>query len=191
VRLQARVRRAESVIERSRDATRDQFDAVLSVGNRSVTGETGTFGSVDTSERVGSLRLEYRGVVGQSAADVELNQVMLDRSIALRQLESARLDLEYSVSGLRAQVDVAQAAYEQSLVRVKAERAKVEEATIRYRTGRSDTQQLIQFENDARLAELLADQQAIELARRIVELETVRGQYWTELGPRVTARERP
>jgi len=190
-RLQARVRRAESVIERSRDAARDQLDAVLSVGNRNVTGDTGTFGSVDTSERVGSLRLEYRGVMGQSAADVELNQVMLDRSIALRQLESARLDLEYSVSGLRAQVDVAQAAYEQALARVKAERAKVEEATIRYRTGRSDTQQLIQFENDARLAELLADQQAIELARRIVELETVRGQYWTELGPRVTARERP
>ena len=189
-RLQARVRRAESVIERGRDAARDQFDALLSVGNRNVAGQTGAFGSVDTSETVGSVRLEYRGVAGQSTADVELNQAMLDRSIALRQLESARLDVQYTVSGLRAQVDVAQAAYEQAQARMKAERAKVDEATARYRTGRSDTQQLIQFENDARLAELLADQQAIELARRIVELETVRGQYWTELAPRVTTGER-
>ncbi len=190
-RLRARVRRAESVIERSRDAARDQLDAVLSVGNRSLSGESGAAGSIDTSERVGSVRLEYRGVAGQSAADVELNQVMLDRSIALRQLESTRLDLQYSVSGLRAQVEVARAAYEQAQARMRAERAKVDEATTRYRAGRSDTQQLIQFENDARLAELLADQQAIEFARRLVELETVRGQYWTELGPRVTARERP
>ena len=190
-RLQARVRRAESVIERSRDAARDQFDALFSVGNRNVSGQTGAFGSVDTSETVGFARLEYRGVAGQSAADVEVNQAMLDRSIALRQLESARLDVEYTVAGLNAQVEVARAAYEQALVRMKAERAKVEEATARYRTGRSDTQQLIQFENDARLAELLADQQAIELARRIVELETVRGQYWNELSPRVTAKEHP
>jgi hypothetical protein len=185
------VRRAESVIERSRDAARDQFDAVLSVGNRNVTGTTGAVGNVDTSERVGSARLEYRGVAGQSAADVELNQVMLDRSIALRQLAATRLDVQYTVSGLRAQVDVAQAAYEQAQARMQAERAKVEEATRRYRTGRSDTQQLIQFENDARLAELLADQQAIEFARRLVELDTVRGQYWNELGPQLTARERP
>jgi outer membrane protein TolC len=190
-RLQARVRRAESVIERSRDAARDQFDALFSVGNRNVAGQTGAFGSVDTSETVGSVRLEYRAVAGQSAADVELNQAMLDRSIALRQLESARLDLEYSVSGLRAQVDVAAGAYQQAQARVAAERAKVEEATVRYRTGRSDTQQLIQFENDARLAELLADQQAIELARRLVELETMRGQYWSELRARVVAKERP
>jgi len=190
-RLQARVSRSESVIERSRDAARDQLDAVFSVGTRNVTGETGTFGSVDATERVGSVRLEYRGVAGQSAADVEVNQAMLDRSIALRQLESARLDLEYSVSGLRAQVEVARVAYEQAQARVKAERAKVNEATVRYRTGRSDTQQLIQFENDARLAELLADQQAIELARRIVELETVRGSYWGELGPGVIAKEKP
>jgi outer membrane protein TolC len=190
-RLEARVRRAESVIERSRDAARDQFDAVLSVGNRNVTGTTGAVGNVDTSERVGSARLEYRGVAGQSAADVELNQVMLDRSIALRQLAATRLDVQYTVSGLRAQVDVAQAAYEQAQARMQAERAKVEEATRRYRTGRSDTQQLIQFENDARLAELLADQQAIEFARRLVELDTVRGQYWNELGPQLTARERP
>lgn len=190
-RLQARVRRADSVIERSRDAARDQFDALFSVGNRNVSGQTGAFGSVDTSETVGALRLEYRGIAGQSAADVELNQVMLDRSIALRQLESARLDVQYTVSGLRAQVDVAQGAYQQAQARVTAERAKVEEATVRYRTGRSDTQQLIQFENDARLAELLADQQAIELARRIVELETVRGQYWSELRSHVGSRERP
>lgn len=188
--LEARVRQAEAVIGRSRDSTRDQLDAVLSLGSRQLSGDIAG-GSVDNTDTVGSLRFEYRGVLGQSGADAELNQAVLDRSIAQRQLESVRTDLRYTVSGLAAEVTRAQAAYAQARQRLESERAKVEEATARYRTGRSDTAQLIQFENDALLAELLAEQQAIELARRLVEIDVLRGALWSEHGLKTTPGEPP
>lgn len=188
--LEARVRQAEAVIGRNRDRTRDQFDAVLSLGSRQLTGDIAG-GSVDNSDAVGSLRFEYRSVLGQSGADAELNQAVLDRSIAQRQLESVRTDLRYTVSGLAAEVTRAQAAYAQARQRLESERAKVEEATARYRNGRSDTAQLIQFENDALLAELLAEQQAIELARRLVEIDVLRGALWSEHGLKTTPGEPP
>jgi outer membrane protein TolC len=181
VQLDARLRQAEAVIERNRDGARDQFDAVLSAGSRRYSGDTAT-GTVSTSEPVGSLRLEYRGTLGTSAADAELNQAFLDRSIALRQLEAARIDLRYTVSGLSAELKAAQAADAEARARVAAEQAKMDEATRRYRTGRTNTSELIQFENDGRLAELLADQQLIELARRQTEADILRGVYWNELG---------
>jgi outer membrane protein TolC len=190
LRLEARARQAEAVIGRNRDSARDQFDAVLSLGSRQLSGDV-TGGSVDNSDAVGSLRFEYRGVLGQSGADAELNQAVLDRSIAQRQLESVRTDLRYNVSGLVAEVTSAQAAHAQARQRLESERAKVEEATTRYRSGRSDTAQLIQFENDALLAELLAEQQAIELARRLVEIDVLRGALWSEHGLTTTSRETP
>jgi len=188
--LEARARQAEAVIGRSHDSARDQFDAVLSLGSRQLSGDVAG-GSVDSTDAVGSLRFEYRGVLGQSGADAELNQAVIDRSIAQRQLESVRTDLRYTVSGLAAEVTTAQAAHAQARRRLDSERAKVEEATTRYRSGRSDTAQLIQFENDALLAELLAEQQAIELARRQVEIDVLRGALWTEHGLAATPGESP
>lgn len=181
VRLNARVQQAEAVIARNRDSARDQLDAVLSAGSRTFSGDTAA-GSVSNSEPVGSLRLEYRGFLGTSAADIELNQAFIDRTIALRQLADARLDLDYTVFGLSAELKAAQVAEAEARARMAAEAAKMDEATRRYRTGRTTTTELIQFENDGRLAELLADQQTIELARRLTEAEIVRGAYWNELG---------
>ena len=190
LRLEARARQAEAVIGRSRDVARDQFDAVLSLGSRQLSGDVAA-GSVDNSDAVGSLRFEYRGVLGRSGADAELNQAVLDQSIARRQLESVRTDLRYTVSGLAAEVTSAQAAHAQARRRLQSERAKVEEAAARYRNGRSDTAQVIQFENDALLAELLAEQQAIELARRLVEIDVLRGALWAEHGAAATPGETP
>jgi len=187
---EARARHAEAVIGRSRDVARDQFDAVLSLGSRQFSGDVAG-GSIDNADAVGSLRFEYRGVLGQSGADAELNQAVLDRSIAQRQLESVRTDLRYTVSGLAAEVTAARAAHAQARQRLESERAKVDEATARYRSGRSDTAQLIQFENDALLAELLAEQQAIELARRLVEIDVVRGALWTAHGLTTKSKDSP
>lgn len=180
-RLNARVQQAEAVIARNRDSARSQLDAVLSAGNRTFAGDTAA-GSLSTSEPVGSLRLEYRGFLGNSAADVELNQAFIDRSIALRQLADVRLDLHYTVYGLSAELEAAKSAEAGARARVAAEEAKMAEATRLYRSGRTSTTALIQFENDGRLAELLADQQTIELARRLTEADIVRGAYWDEIG---------
>lgn len=188
--FEALARQADAVIGRNRDAARDQFDAVLSLGSRQLSGDY-VVGSIDSTDAVGSLRFEYRGVLGRSGADAELDQAFMDRSIAQRQLVSVRTDLRYTVSGLAAEVTAAQAAYARARLRLESERAKVEEATTRYRSGRSDTAQLIQFENDALIAELLAEQQGIELARRLVEIDVLRGALWAALGNATVPKESP
>jgi len=189
-RYDAQRRQADAVIERNRDSSRDQLDAVLSVGNRQYSGDSAS-GSVDTNESAASLRLEYRGTLGRSVAEVELSQAMLQRSIVNRELASTRTDLEYRVHGLHAEILSALQSYEQARSRVDAEHAKVDEATRRYRTGRSNTAELIQFENDARAAELLADQQAAELARRMAELEVLSGGWWKDIGQSLPEAGRP
>ncbi|HEY8555672.1 MAG TPA: hypothetical protein VIL43_14185, partial [Burkholderiales bacterium] len=57
----------------------------------------------------------------------------------------------------------------------------LEEATQRYRTGRADTAELIQFENDYEVAALAVAQQTIELARRRVELARLSGALWADV----------
>jgi len=183
MRYAAQERQADAVIGYSRDRARDQFDAVLSLGRRNISGDTiAPPGSVDISEPAASLRLEYRATLGRSAADADLSQAYTQRAIAQRQLAAVRTDLEYRIQGLRAELDSARSAFVQAQARVQAERAKMDEASVRYRRGRSDTAQLVQFENDLRAAELVADQQAAELARRQVELDILRGALWEQLG---------
>jgi len=189
-RLNAQLQQAEAVIARNRDTARDQFDAVLSVGGRKNYGDSAS-GDIDTSETAASLRLEYRGTAGRSIADAELNQAFLQKTIVQRQLAAAQTDLDYRAHGLLAELASAAQAHAQARERVTAERAKVDEAARRYRTGRSNTAELIQFENDARAAELLADQQAVELARRLAEMEVLRGSLWNELGTLTANGGRP
>lgn len=181
MRYAAQERQADAVIGYSRDRARDQLDAVLTLGQRNISGDT-TGGPVEINEPAASLRFEYRATLGRSAADADLSQAYTQRAIAQRQLAAARTDLDYRIQGLRAELDSARSAFEQAQARVQAERAKMDEASLRYRRGRSDTAQLIQFENDLRAAELVADQQAAELARREAELEILRGALWEQLG---------
>lgn len=180
-RERARLRIAEAALARSREAGRDKADLVFSVGNRGQYGDVAGGGSVSESERVAGLRFEYRAALDRRGADAVVTQAYLDRAIAQQRIDSVQTELRYTVARLAAEIGTAAAALDQARARKSAELAKLDDAQRRYRQGRIDTAQVIQFENDYEAATLALEQQLIELARRRTELEIVRGTLWGEV----------
>ncbi len=178
LRDQASLRVAEATIARRRDAGRDKVDLVFSVGNRRLSGDQ-AIGRVSESETVAGVRLEYRATLDRRGADAELTQAYLERDVARRRYDANLATVRYSVARLVAEIEALSAALAQARERKAAEREKLEEATRRHGTGRANTAEVIQFENDYEAAALAAEQQAIELARRRRELERLRGTLWS------------
>lgn len=180
-RLRAQIAQAEATLERARNAARDQLDLVGTLGARNLSGEAPVGGRVDRSEAVGGLRLEWSAALDDRGLQAQIRQAYLDRAIAQRQLQGVEDDLRYQLRGLLAEIAAAQSALTRRRAHLAAERAKVDEAVDRYRRGRADTAQLVQFENDWQVSSLAADQQTFELARRRLELEILRGSLWQHL----------
>jgi outer membrane protein TolC len=130
---------------------------------------------VNESDYAASVRLEFRKALDRSGLNAEVTQAQIDRSVALREAERIRIDVKYNVTGLIAEIGKTNKSLASQRQRVIVERKKVDEATKRYRTGRTDTTQLIQFENDYQLSKLAREQQRIELARKHASLELMRG----------------
>ncbi len=187
-RNRARVSRAEAAIARARDAARNKMDVVLSVGNKTLSGNT-LLGSVNRSERVGGVRLEYRYPLDKRGFDAEINQALLDRSIALREISLVQSDLRYNVSSLLAEINAARRALEGYRLSLESEKLKLMEAEERHRTGRTETDKLIQSESDFYLAEFLLEQQKIDLARKHTDLDILRGSLWRTVVPSGTREE--
>jgi outer membrane protein TolC len=173
----AQVRIAEASIERSRDARQDVIDLVYSIGTRSRSGDTAD-GTQNDDDVIGGVRVEYSRALDRRGVDAALNQAQLDRDIALQDMEVARHNLRYRVSGLTAEVEAARAALHSYRASLRTEKAKLNEAIERYRGGRIDTAELIQFENDLHTVELATEQQAVDLGRRHTELALLTGRLW-------------
>lgn len=184
---QARVRLAEAAIVRRRDANKSKWDVVLSVGNRSKRGDDPSGNTIDVSDVAGGLRLEYRRALDRQGPDAELSQALLDRSIALQEIQAVQLRLRYELSGLLAEINATHSALDSYRRRLSSEGKKLKEARQRYRAGRTDTSRLIQFENELHLATLAVEQQKIDLARKHVRLELLRGTLWASILPEAHA----
>lgn len=174
LRQRARLAQAEADIERSRDARRDQFDLVYSVGNRSRSGNVAG-GSSSDSELVGGVRLEYGRSLDRRGVDALLEQALLARDAARLELHQAEHDLRYNLNSLVAEIDANQRALAHQHTSLASEQAKFEEATARYRAGRTETDRLIQYESELYAAALAVDQQTVDLARRRHGLALLRG----------------
>jgi len=179
-RVEARLQLADSAIRSRRDAREDNLDLVLFVGNRSQKGDS-ALGSVSDNVTVGGVRLEYGHGFDKSAQDTELYQAQLDRGAALEDKRQVLENLQYDVSSLLAQIAAGNAAlsgYDRS---VKSEQAKLAEAEQRYRSGRTDTDQLLQFESQLSAAELAYELQRVELLRRHYSLKLLSGRIWKQI----------
>ncbi len=175
--IAVRLQLADSAIRSRRDAREDNLDLVMFIGNRNLQGDS-ALGAVDESVVVGGVRLEFQHGFDKSAQDAELLQAQLDRSAALQDKRQALEDIDYAVSSLLAQIDAAERAQQTYRDSVASEQAKLDEAEQRYRSGRSDTDQLIQFESQLSTAQLSMALQQIELDRRYQSLSLLTGEVW-------------
>jgi len=178
--IKAQLQLAESAIKINRDAKQDNLDLVMFVGNKTNQGDT-ISGNSSESELVGGVRLEFNRGMDKSGFDAELYQSQIDRGIALQNQKQVLEDLQYELSSLLAETKAGQSAlnaYQQS---ARSEKKKLNEALQRYKEGRADTDQLIQFESQLSLAELSVELQKIELLRRFYGLNLLRGELWATI----------
>ncbi|NOZ09606.1 MAG: TolC family protein [Gammaproteobacteria bacterium] len=177
VSAQARITLADSTIKTQRDSRKDKLDLVMTLGKRTRVGDTIDGGSYE-SDNVGSINIEFTRSLDKQGLNAELYQARLDRSIAIQDRQQALNDLRYELASLLAEFKIGQTALGAYRISLKSEHAKLNEALNRYKQGRTDTDQLIQFENELSATELALALHRIELQRRYYRLVLIRGQLW-------------
>ncbi len=179
-RIAARIQLADSTIRSSRDKRKDELDLVFYIGNEVNQGDTSTE-TVNESEIVGGISLEFNRGLDKSGFDAELRQAHYDRGLALQDKKQILEDLQYDISSLLIEIDSSEEALVAFQTSVKAEQKKLDEAVSRYTDGRIETDRIIDFESQLATAELSLDLQTIELIRRYHQLDLIRGGLWKNI----------
>ena len=173
----ARLKQAVSEIALASDAKRDQLDLVLSVGARNTSGDT-AFGSVSDNEWAGGARLEYRFSFDQRGFDADLYQKVLQKKSAEEEIERIKTEIDYDVDSLIEQINRSETSIKSIKKRLAIEKDKLIEAFERYKTGRSNTNELIDNETSLFTSSLLFKTRKIELSRIYSELDLMLGELW-------------
>lgn len=175
--MESKLALANSAIQTRRDERENAIDLVWFAGSQSYKGDT-LSGSTSENDLTGGLRLEYKQTVDKSGVDAELYQAQLERDIVLQDRKLLLENLHYDLSSLMAEIDSnksALGAYEKSLL---SEQIKSDEAMKRYRSGRIDTDVLIQFEAQLSNAKFALELQRISLMQRYYKLQVMLGDIW-------------
>ena len=178
--IDARLELADSAIRSSRDLTKDELDLVVFLGNEVNQGDR-LLDDLDESTLVGGISLEYNRGLDKSGLNAALRQAHYDRGIALQDKKQLLEDLQYDIASLLAEIESSEQALAAFSASVKAEKKKLDEAIIRYKDGRIETDRIIEFESQLAVAELSYDLQAIELSRRYYLLNLLRGATWENM----------
>ncbi|MDH3325981.1 MAG: TolC family protein [Gammaproteobacteria bacterium] len=179
----AKIKLAETMLDDLRNNNKNKLDLVMSIGTRSAYGKNGMNNTVNETDYALMAGVEYSRAVDKRGIVAELEQAMMDRTIALREIENIKLELNYAVYGLLQEITATDAAINQYVKRVTREQQKLNEAESRYHRGRTTTQELIMFENDLSIAKFLLQQKRIDLAHRYARLNLLRGGMAQRLMP--------
>jgi len=174
VRLEAQLKIAEATLKVAKDKYKSKVDLVMTAGTRN-----GSWPGNSASDYAATVNLEFQRPLSRQGLKAQVFKAQLDQDIARREIEKTRDDIRYRIRGLVSEITTTQAALSALKERLATEREKMEETQYRYRNGRADTSQVIQFENELSFAELSVDQQEIELARKQHSLQLLRGNFWT------------
>ncbi|MCW8853357.1 MAG: TolC family protein [Gammaproteobacteria bacterium] len=180
VKVDQQLKLADAAIKLSRDAKKDGMDLLMYLGNQTYSGDTAA-GSQSESEVFAGVSVEYNRGLDKSGYDAEIYQAQLDRGIALQNKKQIMEDLYYELSSLLAEIKANNMAVKAYKVSVNSEHKKLQEAEQRYKSGRTDTDQLIQFESQLSQAKLSYELQKIELNRRYHSLSLLRGLLWKNI----------
>ncbi len=167
----------ESELELIRDKKKDKLDVVLSIGARNRSGNSAA-GGVDETDTVGEAKVEYQNTLDKTGFDAERLQAQIERSRLLKSIELAKHDLEYEIYTMTAEIKSGLKAHASQLKRQAVEKAKLKDAHRRFKIGRTDTNQIIQFETDLLNADLAVKQKSLELTNKSINLALKSGTFW-------------
>jgi len=171
---------AESDIDLQRDNKKDVIDVIVSVGARVKTGPAEN-NDISQSDFAGKVGLEYRAALDKQGLRASLQQALLNRDIADNQIRQLDIDLNSEIDRLTGLIsDQKKSIHSNSRLKL-AEQKKFEEAVERFRTGRTNTADLIIFEEDLSLAESTLANSKVDLVSTLNELARLRGVVWNDL----------
>ena len=171
---------AESNIELQRNNKKDVVDVIVSVGARAKSGPTNE-ADVDETDLAGLMGLEYRAALDKSGLRAALQQAILSRDIADNQIRQLDIDLNNDIDRLRGLIEDQKKSIASNHRLQQAEKRKFDEAVSRFRTGRTTTADLINFEEDLSIAELALANSKVNLVSSINELARLSGTIWLTL----------
>ena len=174
---QSQIEISDSKITQSLDSKRDNLDIVMSAGSRTSDGTNAT-SRISEQDWAGSISLQYKHLFDNKGVVSQYNQAKIDRNIAEQNLQKIKNDIRYLVSGLVSEIVAADHSVSAALKTLKSESLKLKEADHRFRNGRANTAQLIQFQNEYSYAQLSYKTQQIELQSRLVALQILTGKFW-------------
>ena len=181
---QAKLEVAESQINTTKDSKKDSLDLVMSVGSRTSDGKNKSGGTVSEQDWAGAVSIEYKHLFDDKGVSSKYKYAQLEKNIALQNMHKTNDDIRYTVSGLVAEIKAADTAVRTASIKLKSESLKLKEAESRFRSGRADTAQLIQFQNEYSFAQLAYQNQKVDMNNRIIALQIFTGQFWDKLNMR-------
>ena len=98
--------------------------------------------------------------------------------MAEEQLAKVKHDIAYAVESLVQQTADNKNAVKSNKKRLDVEQQKMQDALQRYREGRADTREIIEFENDLFASSLVYENQKLQLARTYASLNLLMGRIW-------------
>ena len=181
VQLNSLIAIAENQITSQRQNNQDNLDLKLFIGNKTSDGDLQPSGSVSNSDVVAGVQLSFSQNLDKSADNAALYQAQLERALQLQNKKQLLENLHYDLATLLAEaaaVDDSIKAYQLSKI---AEFKKLEDADNRYKSGRIDIDQLLQFENQLSATELTLNLQQMELQKRLLKLSLLKGEIWKQI----------
>lgn len=172
--LNLNLRLADSVINFNKDNTRSKLDLVFSIGTINNQGPT-SVGSLNDTDVIGGVKLEYQKSLDSRGLNGKLYQAQLNKDSIKVQISKLETDLEYDsyalISNIKRITEI-NATYKK---RSKVEVEKYQDIVNRYRSGRTTTNIVIQFDNERTAAELDYETQSILLEKTISLLALKQG----------------
>jgi outer membrane protein TolC len=159
---------ADSNIALHQDNIKSKLDIVFSIGGLNTQGPS-VSGTIDESDVIGGLRLEYQKALDNRGFDSKLYQAQVDKNTIQTQIKKLEQDLKYDTYTLISNINQLSKINHSYRKRHLSEIEKYKDIVDRYRAGRADTNLVIQFENELTQAELAYKTQKI-LREKIIAL---------------------
>jgi outer membrane protein TolC len=171
---------ADANIRLSLNENADKKDLVLSLGARSLYGDSET-DSVSEEDYAAQLKFEYQYDLGGNAYTSRIEKAKRQKDITLQEIRLSKDELNYQLTALLDRISKQHSLIEKLTQHEQVSKRKFTEAMARYRQGRIDTTNIIQFENDLHLASLDLSSAKTNLLQSEANLSLLVGQLLPQL----------
>ena len=179
---------ADANIQSSLSQNSDKKDIVFSVGARTLYGDSES-DSVSEEDYAAQLRFEYEYDLGNHAYTSRIEKAKRQKDITIQEIRLAKDELKYQLFALLDKLEKQRALIVKLKQHNKVSREKLLEAEARYKQGRIDTTNLIQFENDFHLANLDLSAAETSLSQSETSLALLVGDLLPQLNIQMDIKE--